>query len=103
MKRFLMVTSVCAFFMGATTVFPLAVSGASTRMVKGDGREVTLQAQRQLKALGFNPGAIDGNLGPQTEAAVREYQRAYRLPQTGKLDEATVRSLLPEQAQYSTR
>jgi len=66
-------------------------------------RETIVQAQRQLKALGFNPGSIDGNTGPQTEAAVREYQRAYRLPQTGKLDEATVRSLLSEQTQSSAR
>ena len=64
-------------------------------------REVILQAQRQLKALGFNPGNIDGNLGAQTEAALREYQRAYRLPSTGQLDEATLRSLLPERFQAS--
>jgi len=66
-------------------------------------REVVLQAQRQLKALGFNPGTIDGNIGPQTQAAVREYQRAYRLPPTGTLDEATVRSLLPEGTRSSAR
>jgi peptidoglycan hydrolase-like protein with peptidoglycan-binding domain len=66
-------------------------------------REAMLQAQRQLKALGYNPGTIDGNFGPQTEAALREYQRAYRLPQTGRLDEATLRSLLPERTQSSVR
>jgi peptidoglycan hydrolase-like protein with peptidoglycan-binding domain len=66
-------------------------------------REAMLQAQRQLKALGYNPGSIDGNFGPQTEAALREYQRAYRLPQTGRLDEATLRSLLPERTQSSVR
>jgi N-acetylmuramoyl-L-alanine amidase len=60
-------------------------------------REVIRQAQRQLKALGFNPGAVDGNFGSQTEAALRAYQQAYRLPETGKLDEVTQRSLLPEQ------
>jgi peptidoglycan hydrolase-like protein with peptidoglycan-binding domain len=62
-------------------------------------REVILQAQRQLKALGFNPGDIDGNLGSQTEAAVRAYQQKYRLPETGKLDETVLRSLLPERTQ----
>src|SRR5918992_1589527 len=64
-------------------------------------REVIIQAQRQLKALGFDPGTTDGDVGPQTEAAVREYQRAYRLPPTGMLDEVTVRSLLPEQSRTS--
>jgi peptidoglycan hydrolase-like protein with peptidoglycan-binding domain len=59
-------------------------------------REVLRQAQRQLKALGFDPGTMDGTVGPQTEAALRAYQQAYRLPQTGRPDEATLRSLLPE-------
>ncbi len=62
-------------------------------------REVILQAQRQLKALGFNPGDIDGNFGSQTEAAVRAYQQKYRLPETGRLEETTLRSLLPERTQ----
>jgi peptidoglycan hydrolase-like protein with peptidoglycan-binding domain len=64
-------------------------------------REVIRSAQRQLKALGFNPGAVDGNFGSQTAAALRAYQHAYRLPQTGKLDEVTLRSLLPEQVSTS--
>jgi peptidoglycan hydrolase-like protein with peptidoglycan-binding domain len=64
-------------------------------------REVILQAQRQLKALGFTPGDIDGNVGSQTEAAVRAYQQKYRLPETGRLDETTLRSLLPERTHAS--
>jgi hypothetical protein len=62
-------------------------------------REVLQQAQRQLKGLGFDPGSTDGTFGPQTEAALRAYKQAYRLPQTGRLDEATLRSLLPEKRQ----
>jgi hypothetical protein len=53
------------------------------------------QAQEQLKAAGFNPGPIDGVLGPQTRAAVRRYQASQGLPATGALDEATRRALLP--------
>ena len=66
-------------------------------------REVRRQAQRQLKALGFNPGRVDGEFGPQTEAALRAYQHAYRLPETGKFDEVTLRSLLPEMRQGAVR
>lgn len=47
------------------------------------------QAQRQLKATGFNPGPIDGRFGPLTEAAVREFQQHHGLPVTGELDDAT--------------
>jgi peptidoglycan hydrolase-like protein with peptidoglycan-binding domain len=59
-------------------------------------REVVRDAQRQLKALGFDSGSTDGTFGPQTEAALRAYQHSYRLPETGRLDEVTLRSLLPE-------
>jgi N-acetylmuramoyl-L-alanine amidase len=70
---------------------------AAYLVIDSSNREVIRQAQRQLKALGFNPGAVDGNFGSQTETALRAYQQAYRLPETGKLDEVTQRSLLPEQ------
>jgi peptidoglycan hydrolase-like protein with peptidoglycan-binding domain len=66
-------------------------------------REVLRDAQRQLKALGFDPGSTDGTLGPQTEAAVRAYQHSYRLPEPGRLDEVTLRSLLPEKRQGALR
>jgi peptidoglycan hydrolase-like protein with peptidoglycan-binding domain len=66
-------------------------------------REVLRDAQRQLKALGFNPGSTDGTFGPQTEAALRAYQHAYRLPESGRLDDTTARSLLPEMRQGALR
>jgi hypothetical protein len=37
----------------------------------------TSQYQAMLRALGCNPGAIDGSLGPMTEAAVRGFQEEY--------------------------
>ena len=55
------------------------------------------QAQEQLKAVGFDPGPIDGVLGPQTRAAFRRYQASQGLPATGALDEATRRALLPSE------
>jgi peptidoglycan hydrolase-like protein with peptidoglycan-binding domain len=76
---------------------------ASRTSVEPPNREVLQQAQRQLKALGFDPGSTDGTFGPQTEAALRAYQQAYRLPQTGRLDEATLRSLLPQKREGALR
>jgi peptidoglycan hydrolase-like protein with peptidoglycan-binding domain len=101
MKRLLIVFGVSVLLVGWAMLSAVEARGTITGPWPRQDREVTLQAQRQLKALGFNPGAIDGNFGPQTNAALREYQRAYRLPQTGRLDEATVRSLLPERFQPS--
>jgi hypothetical protein len=55
------------------------------------------QAQEQLKEAGFDPGPIDGVLGPQTRAALRRYQAGQGLPATGALDEATRQALLPRE------
>jgi peptidoglycan hydrolase-like protein with peptidoglycan-binding domain len=61
------------------------------------------RVQIELRALGFNPGTVDGEFGAQTEAALRAYQQANRLPETGKLDDMTLRTLLPEMRQGALR
>ncbi|MFL5349981.1 MAG: peptidoglycan-binding protein [Hyalangium sp.] len=42
-----------------------------------------LDAQKELKAAGFNPGPLDGIFGPKTEAAVKSFQKAHGLAQDG--------------------
>lgn len=49
--------------------------------------------QRQLAALGFNPGAIDGAWGPKTDAAVRAFQKRHRLTVDGIVGNKTYRAL----------
>ena len=51
------------------------------------------QAQERLKAEGFDPGSIDGELDSQTEAAIRQYQEKQGIPVSGALDEETMREL----------
>jgi Putative peptidoglycan binding domain len=46
-------------------------------------------AQRALKAKGFDPGPIDGQMGPKTNAAVKEFQHKENLTETGTLDAET--------------
>ncbi|MFO7274801.1 MAG: N-acetylmuramoyl-L-alanine amidase [Bacillota bacterium] len=43
---------------------------------QGDRGWAVRVLQQQLKALGFDPGPIDGIFGPKTEAAVKAFQRA---------------------------
>jgi peptidoglycan hydrolase-like protein with peptidoglycan-binding domain len=52
-------------------------------------------AQEHLRALGFDPGPVNGVFTAETRAAVRAYQAREGLPVSGLLDRATRRELLP--------
>ena len=52
-----------------------------------------LRAQVILAQLGFSPGVIDGKEGESYVAALRGFQVAHDLDETGKLDEATLAKL----------
>jgi peptidoglycan hydrolase-like protein with peptidoglycan-binding domain len=49
--------------------------------------------QVRLQAAGFQPGIIDGRLGPQTQSALRWFQNTKGIRATGELDEATLDAL----------
>lgn len=57
------------------------------------------ETQQLLAVLGFYRGPIDGILGPQTEAALRNAQKAYNLPNTGKPSEELLVKLRQDVAQ----
>ncbi|RMG53820.1 MAG: BON domain-containing protein [Acidobacteria bacterium] len=56
-------------------------------------RDLVKKIQRKLAQQGYYGGAIDGIIGPQTREALRNFQRAHRLPVTGHIDEATIAEL----------
>lgn len=51
------------------------------------------QAQKILNDRGFRTGGVDGKMGPQTQAALVNFQRAEKLQPTGKLDRPTINAL----------
>jgi peptidoglycan hydrolase-like protein with peptidoglycan-binding domain len=51
------------------------------------------QVQKTLNDRGFRTGGIDGRMGPQTQAALVNFQRAEKLQPTGKLDKPTLMAL----------
>jgi peptidoglycan hydrolase-like protein with peptidoglycan-binding domain len=53
------------------------------------------EAQTALKSLGFDPGEIDGAVGPKTAAAVVEFQKSRGLAENGKFDPPTLNALFP--------
>jgi peptidoglycan hydrolase-like protein with peptidoglycan-binding domain len=77
--------------------------GSGTRMEQEERRgqmdvepQEVREAQERLKEAGFNPGPVDGQLGAQTKSAIKQYQKAHGLSQTGRLDEDTREMLLAQ-------
>jgi Putative peptidoglycan binding domain len=54
---------------------------------------VVRSAQQALNDRGYNAGSVDGQWGPATEDAVRRFQQASGLPQTGELGRSTLNAL----------
>lgn len=55
--------------------------------------DVIGRVQTALANNGYNPGPVNGRLGPETIAALNQYQRSRNLPIDGYLNMETVRSL----------
>jgi len=55
------------------------------------------KAQEALRDKGYDPGKIDGHMGPQTRRAIGEYQKAEDLTVTEHLDAQTANKLGVEQ------
>ena len=55
--------------------------------------QVIANVQTALQQQGYYQGEVDGLLGPQTRAAVADYQRANGLPETASVDQPTLQSL----------
>jgi N-acetylmuramoyl-L-alanine amidase len=54
--------------------------------------EDVVALQERLNTLGFSAGRVDGRFGPNTEAAVRAFQRAYGLAGDGSVGPETLRA-----------
>ena len=52
-----------------------------------------MQLQRELGQLNYYEGPVDGIMGPQTIAAIKDLQRQAGLPQTGQMNAATQAAL----------
>src|SRR6266850_1577678 len=60
------------------------------------------KAEAARKAEGKDPGPIDGIHGPRTAAALRSYQKAEKIKETGRLDSETKAHLMGGQASSTT-
>lgn len=74
------------------TALALAALGgidAHPALARGAEGPSVLLLQRRLAECGFPPGALDGDFGPKTEAALRGFQAHAGLPASGRADGAT--------------
>jgi len=91
---------VAAVCLALTTVYPTFSAGAVTRS-RGIDTE-TLTTQVLLDRLGFGPGVIDGHAGASLAKAIKGFQEARGLDQSGRLDQATVQALAAYSATPAT-
>jgi hypothetical protein len=67
-----------------------------TRSIRSSGYDdddLAISVQRALSRRGYYRGGIDGEVGPGTRAAIRQYQYDRRLEVTGRIDRSLLRSL----------
>lgn len=69
------------------------VNASETNAAIAPSSATVTAVQRSLKHNGFYKGDLDGQMGPETQAAVREYQKNSNLQVTGQLDQATLSGL----------
>jgi hyperosmotically inducible protein len=62
-----------------------AAGGSMRASAKGSNAQV-MGMQQALKDKGFDPGSVDGVMGPKTSSALRAYQKSENLTMTGRLD-----------------
>ena len=76
------------------TQAPVTPSPTPPSLQKGfTGSDAVRVVQRRLKALGYYSGAADGDFGPATEKAVKEFQKANGLTADGKVGEKTLKKM----------
>jgi peptidoglycan hydrolase-like protein with peptidoglycan-binding domain len=74
-----------------TTVFPASAMliSQAVNLQLGDSGPAVTDLQNRLRARGYNRVRADGDFGPQTEAAVRQFQQSQRLDVDGIVGPAT--------------
>jgi len=72
-----------------TLVLGLCLMPRASAQDRGDIKKV----QETLRDKGYYTAPVDGLMGPQTRAAIRQYQQSENLPVTGHLDGATAGKL----------
>lgn len=80
------------------TAFVMApLTASATDYTKLSSKDVQI-VQQALADAGFYRAGVDGFYGPMTVNGIASFQAAKGLPQTGQLDDVTLRTLSPQYA-----
>lgn len=71
----------------------IALISALASLGAGAQGALVRQAQERLMSEGFDPGSVDGTLGPETRQGLKNFQESRRLEQNGELDAPTIAAL----------
>jgi hypothetical protein len=76
-----------------TTPASQPVAAPTSTLKPGDTGAQVKVLQRALASLGFSAGTVDGDYGPGTEDAVKQFQRSVGITDDGIVGPATLRAL----------
>lgn len=81
-----------------STASPAARAEKSTTMQnqaqnQGEPRAEVKEVQQKLKSENLYKGNVDGIIGPETQQALKQFQKKNNLQQTGRLDDQTAQKL----------
>jgi lysozyme family protein len=76
-----------------TTVTTPTVQAPTQTLTPGDTGSQVKVLQQALASLGFDPGTPDGNYGPSTQTAVKQFQASKGLAQDGVVGPQTLNTL----------
>ena len=66
---------------------------SETRYYSRNTSSLGTSVQRALRREGYYAGPVDGDIGPISRYAIREYQADHGMPVTGRIDSRLLRSL----------
>jgi len=72
---------------------PAQYSATASTTTSAYDPNLVRSVQQALNDKGYNAGAVDGRWGPSTEDAVKRFQQASGLPQSGDLERSTLAAL----------
>ena len=72
-----------------------AALAAATSVLAQLGKALSnLEIEQRLLDLGFDPGPVDGKFDAKTAPALKAFQKKAGVPQSGKVDNATMAELI---------